>query len=74
MNILAFRLRKPPGTVVTWLSLVALFMLSIAHLQIDVDGFLYWSLAASLGNCTPLTFCFLRLHSVHDVVVLSARG
>ena len=33
MNILAFRLRKPPRTVVTWLSLVALSKLSIGHLQ-----------------------------------------
>lgn len=77
VDVLAFWLRKPPRAVITRLSLVALSILGLScRSMTGIERAVVVLMLGSLSVATcgpPLTFCFLRLHSVHDVVVLSAR-
>jgi hypothetical protein len=64
VNVLAFRRRESAGTVVAWLRLITLFIISLSATNHPLTTWVK----------RPRTFCFLLLHSVHEVVVLSARG
>ncbi|KAK0728720.1 hypothetical protein B0T26DRAFT_184141 [Lasiosphaeria miniovina] len=65
------RLRKPPRTVAAWLALVTLYIRYV--LLASKTSRLFFLAIQIYPSSASHTFCFLLLHSPHDVVILSVR-